>query len=484
MLKEVKVAGRNAFRANRSACIIVSLLSAFLITGFFSIQGTIDFSMTVLETVNKVFKLDKAQEVLDDIVLSIEKLSADTSIGEYSSTGVLHLVYQNAKIGRSLFYSFLHSLMDAIQQGSLAGFLIAGVLLALTLLFYAFIQGVLKVGSRRFFLKNLINKEPKALPVHAGVILFGFRRQKTKHLAFCALYKILRLIPWALSLVLLPVKLYAYRFYGYILALNPGMKAGEAIALSSKMMQGRKWQAFCLDISFFGWYLLGIFTLGLLNYFFVNPYRYSVWAAFFEKVKNEEAIVIAEDTTEESVHRPQIDWRRDYSAVNLVLLFFMFSCIGWLWECVYFFAQGQGLINRGTLYGPWLPIYGVGGVGTLIIFKRIREKPLDVFFLSMLICGILEYITATVLLYTKHLVYWNYNGFFFNIQGRTCLEGLLVFGAGCSAGIYIIGPVFDHNLNMIPLKWRKRALCLLALFFVIDLICSTIYPRSGAGITS
>ena len=58
----------------------------------------------------------------------------------------------------------------------------------------------------------------------------------------------------------------------YILAENPGMNHKDAFAISKKMMDGRKMDAFILDLSFIGWHILAIFTLGILEIFYVNPY--------------------------------------------------------------------------------------------------------------------------------------------------------------------------------------------------------------------
>ena len=70
------------------------------------------------------------------------------------------------------------------------------------------------------------------------------------------------------------IKSYAYRMVPYILADNPKMDAMEAIALSRKMMDGQKWNTFVLDLSFLGWYLLGILALGI-GTLFVHPYKFS-----------------------------------------------------------------------------------------------------------------------------------------------------------------------------------------------------------------
>ena len=67
---------------------------------------------------------------------------------------------------------------------------------------------------------------------------------------------------------------------------------------------------------------------------------------------------------------------RSYSLVNLVMMFFIFCFVGWVWEVSLAFISEGTFVNRGTLHGPWLPIYGTGGVIILILLKKLRKKPL------------------------------------------------------------------------------------------------------------
>ncbi|MBQ6583447.1 MAG: DUF975 family protein [Mogibacterium sp.] len=69
------------------------------------------------------------------------------------------------------------------------------------------------------------------------------------------------------------IKAYAWRFVPYILAEKPDIDQKEARELSAAMMNGHKWNAFVYDLSFIGWIFLGVLTLGLLNLFYVNPYK-------------------------------------------------------------------------------------------------------------------------------------------------------------------------------------------------------------------
>lgn len=82
------------------------------------------------------------------------------------------------------------------------------------------------------------------------------------------------------------------------------------------------------------------------------------------------------------------------------------------------------------MFGPWLPIYGVGGVMLLVCLKPFRKNKLVTFILSMILCAILEYGTAWYLETFKQMKWWDYSGYFLTLQGRICLEGIVVFGIG------------------------------------------------------
>ncbi len=158
--------------------------------------------------------------------------------------------------------------------------------------------------------------------------------------------------------------------------------------------------------------------------------------------------------------------------------------MGWIWEvCLTLFSEGI-FVNRGALFGPWLPIYGSGGVLILFLLQKVRNRPGITFILTMLICGIVEYGTALYLETFKHLKWWDYTGYFFNIHGRVCLEGLLFFGIGGLAFIYILAPFLVNIFR----KWNSKLVKILCVFLVCFLICDFLYsskhPNTGNGITS
>ena len=96
-------------------------------------------------------------------------------------------------------------------------------------------------------------------------------------------------ILWSLLLVVPGiVKAFSYMLTPYILLENPRMPVMAAIGESRRLMDGNKWRAFCLGLSFIGWWLLGILTFGIL-YFWLQPYQSIAFGAFYRAVLREKA---------------------------------------------------------------------------------------------------------------------------------------------------------------------------------------------------
>lgn len=177
------------------------------------------------------------------------------------------------------------------------------------------------------------------------------------------------------------------------------------------------------------------------------------------------------------------DYHRDYKFTSIAFMYFSFSFIGWLWEVFIHIIEDGELINRGTLHGPWLPIWGLGGIGSVLLLKRFRDRPAASFALMTIGCGVFEYVTSWYFDKYKGLQYWNYNGYFMNINGRICFEGLIVFGFAGMACIYILAPLADDIAAKIPEKTKKAAVAVLLTVLAIDVGFSFFHPNEGKGIT-
>ena len=178
-----------------------------------------------------------------------------------------------------------------------------------------------------------------------------------------------------------------------------------------------------------------------------------------------------------------LDPLRNYTIWSLILMFFIFSGIGWLWEVSLHLITDGVFVNRGAMHGPWLPIYGSGGLLILILLKKFRSKPLLNFLCILIVCGILEYSTSYIMEMNTGLKWWDYSGYFLNLNGRICAEGLMVFGIGGMGFIYILAPVFDNLIRKIKPAVTKIVCIFFVIVFSIDMVYSHFYPNTGEGIT-
>ena len=80
------------------------------------------------------------------------------------------------------------------------------------------------------------------------------------------------------------IRYYKYKMVPYILAEHPDLMPEEVLRCSTLMMEGQKWKAFLLDLSFLGWEILSGVTAGLLGVFYVRPYRSMTEAALYERL--------------------------------------------------------------------------------------------------------------------------------------------------------------------------------------------------------
>lgn len=179
-----------------------------------------------------------------------------------------------------------------------------------------------------------------------------------------------------------------------------------------------------------------------------------------------------------------LNYTRRYSIWSLLALFFIASIIGWSFEVIMHIIEHGEFVKRGVLQGPWLPIYGYGCLLILTILHKFRKKPLQEFILIIVLCGLVEYFTAVYLEYVFNgTKWWDYSGYFLNIQGRVCAEGLLVFGIGGIILVYILAPLIDNVLQKINPKKLAIICCSLLCLFIFDHIYSHYHPNEGKGIT-
>ena len=274
--KELKRQGKAAFLANYWRSVLVALLLAAFVFGYGAASGS-----SVRKNVNgtngepsvnfqdgKITVNGQSYDTVEEAVTAAGE-AAGASAEEIQSANELIDALQNDPEFQAAVLK-----MAAVAAGALMVIMLISGLLRLL------VFNPLEVGGENFFVRNA------EAPAELGELGRGFhpywRTVWTMFLRglFLTLWTLLFIVPGF-------IKCYSYRMVPYILADDPNIGGTEAITLSRRMMNGHKWNAFVLDLSFLGWHILSLLTLGLLGIFFVQPYQLSTNAELYRALKEQ-----------------------------------------------------------------------------------------------------------------------------------------------------------------------------------------------------
>lgn len=150
---------------------------------------------------------------------------------------------------------------------------------------------------------------------------------------------------------------------------------------------------------------------------------------------------------------------------KLIIYFFVYCVCGYICEVVYCSVPAKRFVNRGFLYGPYLPVYGFGAVSVLLALDPFFKQPYLVFIFGIIVTSILEYFTSWMLEKFFKTKLWDYSKHKFNINGRVCLLNSTLFGLLCLVVVYVIQPFIAGFVDKFP-EWLYHPL---AMFIAIGM---------------
>ena len=514
--KDLKRRALSVFKNNKWTLIILSILMTVVI-GEYALASD---SQNNAHIINQIYQDRKNGEQIDVIEVTetflinryATEMFAQLSSGQNNTISNL-IKYFNERTnvnagnlfeiadffikGQEQVQEIIDSSTDMSLEASEKAFLIVAA--SIGLFIKILITDPLIIGEKRVFLESIYYEKTKIQRV-----TYPFQRKKYFGiLRSMFLYRIYSIL-WRFTIVFWPIKEYSYKMVEFIVAENPNIKARDAIKMSRAMMNGHKWETFKLDLSFAGWFILQYITLGIAG-LFVTPYYVSTYAVLYENlrkeyiekekykfellndeplfIKNTQNTYLNSDKKRKEYKIPEVD------LPALVLFFFLFAIIGYIWEVLLILFKFGRLVNRGALYGPWLPIYGLGCsfmwmcFGNIKVLKKVERNPFITFIVIMVLCCALEYASSWLIEKLVHLKYWDYTGYFLNIGGRTCFENALFFGIGGIISMYIVAPKVYSRVGKMRAIPKIVLITFLVTAFIIDFGYSLNYPHQGDLIT-
>ncbi|MEG0304570.1 MAG: putative ABC transporter permease [Oscillospiraceae bacterium] len=143
-------------------------------------------------------------------------------------------------------------------------------------------------------------------------------------------------------------------------------------------------------------------------------------------------------------------------SVDLALyinVFFLYSFMGWIMECIVIRHEKGFWENRGFVHGPFCIIYGFGAMLGYMMLKPFSFNWVLLFITSACIATAFEYLTARLMIKAFGNLWWDYKDKPLNYKGILCLESTLGWGvigillfAGMHSTMFYIAGLLPQNI--------------------------------------
>lgn len=164
--------------------------------------------------------------------------------------------------------------------------------------------------------------------------------------------------------------------------------------------------------------------------------------------------------------------RKDVFKFVLIIfwVFIIGSMIGYGVETIVAIIQNGHFASRqGLLYGPLIPVYGVGLVVYYLVISKIKDKSnFKIFIITMILGGIVEYLFSFFQEKLFGTVSWDYSNLWFNINGRTSLLHCLYWGTGGVLFVKYVYPFIEKIINKLDLLALKHITVILIVLLAFD----------------
>ncbi len=149
------------------------------------------------------------------------------------------------------------------------------------------------------------------------------------------------------------------------------------------------------------------------------------------------------------------------------------AIVGFIYEEIFYRIDLKKWVKRGSTFGPWIPIYGIGGALLALLVYHFRAHWIVVFLLSVVITGAIEWFGGWLIFKITGRRLWDYNNEIWNwgnIGGFVCLRSVIVFGIGGLALVYIIFPIVLRVYGIPHGGVWEIIMVVLFFVFVLDII--------------
>lgn len=158
---------------------------------------------------------------------------------------------------------------------------------------------------------------------------------------------------------------------------------------------------------------------------------------------------------------------------EIVFYFLVYAFLGWCAEVVYAALTRGEFVNRGYLNGPYCPIYGFGVIFVLLSLFDLRHNKILLFFGSILITTVLEFLVGWFLEKAFNQRFWDYSSEPLNIKGYVCPRFSIMWGVGCVFVVDYLHVSIQNIYGFIPELVTSIFIIIAGGSILIDTVIST-----------
>lgn len=161
-----------------------------------------------------------------------------------------------------------------------------------------------------------------------------------------------------------------------------------------------------------------------------------------------------------------------YTVMQWLFLFYFYCFCGWCIESAYVSIKSKQLVNRGFMRGPFLPLYGSGGIMMLVVSAPFQDNIVLVYIAGCIGASILEYVTGITMEALFKVRYWDYSNQPFNFQGQICLGTSLSWGLLTILMTELVHKPVEKLMLMIPFRILVPVTAVLTVLIAADFALS------------
>lgn len=162
----------------------------------------------------------------------------------------------------------------------------------------------------------------------------------------------------------------------------------------------------------------------------------------------------------------------NYTIVQWLFFFYFYCFFGWIFESTYVSIKSRKFVNRGFMWGPFLPIYGSGAIMMLVVSLPFQDNLVLTYFAGCVGATALELVTGAAMESLFKVRYWDYSNQRFNYKGHICLSSTIAWGFLTILMTEFLHKGVERLISAVPYGIVTALTAVVSVYIIVDFTLS------------